>query len=79
MCTCLDHKLDLCGQDAVHAHVQLSRAYLMSTFDVTHGIKCTRLSPSLAGRAWERGLLYMVVLSHANIYVNNCLQPDRTK
>ena len=48
-CTCLDHELDLCGWDAVHAHVQLCRAYLMSTFDVTHGIKCTRLSPSLAG------------------------------
>ena len=32
-----------------------SRVYLASTLDVTHVIKCTRLSPSLAGRAWERG------------------------
>ena len=27
----------------------------MSTLDVTHVIKYTRFSPSLAGRAWERG------------------------
>ena len=27
----------------------------LSTLDVTHVIKCTRLSPSLVGRAWEQG------------------------
>ena len=37
------------------AHMQLSFVYLTSTLDVTHVIKCTRLSPSLAGRALERG------------------------
>jgi len=54
-CTCLDHKLKLCGQDSVCAHMQLSCVYFASTLDVTHVIKCTRLSPTLAGRAWERG------------------------
>ena len=42
-----------CGWDSVHAHAQLSRVYLASTLDIMHVIKCTRLSPSLAGRAWE--------------------------
>ena len=37
------------GWDSVSAHVQLSRVYLASTLDVTHMIKCTRLSPSLVG------------------------------
>ena len=54
-CTCLDHELKLCGRDSVHAHAQLSRVYLASTLDVTHVIKCTRLSPTLTRRAWERG------------------------
>ena len=39
------------GRTFVHAHVQLSHIYLMSILDVTHVIKCTRLSPSLAGKA----------------------------
>ena len=26
-CTCLDHELELCGRDSVHAHVQSSRVY----------------------------------------------------
>ena len=56
-CTCLDHELKLCGWDFVHAHVQLSRVYLASTLDVTRVIKCTRLSPTLTGRAWERGYI----------------------
>ena len=43
------------------AYVQLSRVYLASTLDVTHVIKCTRLSPSLAGRAWERGYLESIM------------------
>ena len=54
-CTCLDHELELCGRDSVHAHAQSSRVYIASTLDVTHVIKCTRLSLTLAGRAWERG------------------------
>ena len=33
-CTCLNHKLELCGQDSVHAHMQLSCVYLASIFDV---------------------------------------------
>ena len=37
------------------AHTQLSCVYLVSTLDVTHVIKCTGLSPTLARRAWERG------------------------
>ena len=52
-CTCLNHELKLCGQDSVCAHTQLSRVYLASTLDVTHVIKCTRLSLTLAGRDWE--------------------------
>ena len=55
MCTCLDQQLELCGRDSVCAHAQLSRVYLASNPDVMHVIKCTRLSPTLAGRAWERG------------------------
>ena len=51
-----------CGRDSVSAHAQLSHAYLVSTLNVTHVIKYTRLSPFLAGRAWERGyiLVHMV-------------------
>ena len=33
-CTCLNHKLELCGQDSVHAHVQLGHVYFASIFDV---------------------------------------------
>ena len=44
-----------CGQDSMHVHVQLSCVYLMSVLDITHVIKCTRLSPSLAERTWEGG------------------------
>jgi len=29
----------------------------MSTLDITHMIKCTWLSPSLAGRAWNKASL----------------------
>ena len=54
-CTCLDHELRLCGLDSMHAHAQLSCVYLVSTLDVTHVIKCARLSPTLTGRAWEQG------------------------
>ena len=43
------------GRDSVRAHAQLSLVYLASTLDVTHVIKCTRLSPTLTGRAWGRG------------------------
>ena len=50
VCTCLDHKLQII---TVCAQAQLSRVYLVSTLDVTHVIKCTRLSPSLARRAWK--------------------------
>ena len=35
--------------DSVSAHAQLSCVYLAPTLDVTHVIKCTRLSPSVAG------------------------------
>ena len=47
--------IELCGWDSVHAHTQSSRVYLASTLDVTQTIKCTRLSPTLAGKAWEWG------------------------
>ena len=45
----------LCGQDFELAYMQLSHVYLVSALDVMHVIKCTRLSPSLVGRAYERG------------------------
>ena len=48
VCTGLNHELDICGQDSVRAHAQLSRVYLTSTLDITHVIKCTRLSLTLA-------------------------------
>ena len=44
-----------CGGNSMHAHVQLSCIYLVSILDLTHVIKCTRLSSSLAERAWEGG------------------------
>ena len=56
-CTCLAHELKLCGLDSVRAHAQLSCVYPASTLDIPHVIKYTRLSPTLAGRAWERGYL----------------------
>ena len=46
---------ELCGQDFELAYMQLSHVYLVSALDVMHVIKCTRLSPSLVGRAYERG------------------------
>ena len=60
----------------VPSHAQLSSLYLLSTLDVTHVIKCTRLSPqffdscvfkghtqcALGGRAWERGYSLGVLL-----------------
>ena len=54
-CSCLNHELQLCGRDSMLAHTQLSCVYLVSTLDVTHVIKCTRLSSTLARRSWERG------------------------
>ena len=42
---------ELCGQDFELAYMQLSHVYLMSALDVMHVIKCTRLSPSLAGES----------------------------
>ena len=39
VCTCLNHELELCGQDSMHAHTQLSHFYFASTLDVTHVIK----------------------------------------
>ena len=46
-CTCLDHKLELCGQDSARAYV----------YPWCHA--CDKmyqaLSPTLAGRAWEWG------------------------
>ena len=51
-CTCLELGTTWAGfRECLCA----SRVYLVSTLDVTHVIKYTRLSPSLAGRAWERG------------------------
>ena len=38
------------GHTSVHTHVQLS-----SVCHITHVIKCSRFTSSLAGRAWERG------------------------
>ena len=58
-CTCLDHKLELCGRNSVHAHVQLSRVYLASTLDVTHVIMYQALSdlsrPLPSRREWDLG------------------------
>ena len=59
--TCLDHELQMMGQSFVHAHGQFSCVYLTSTFDVTHVIKCTRLSHYLAGRAQERELPHVKI------------------
>ena len=44
-----------CGRDSVCAHMQLSLVYLVSTLDVMHVMKCTRLSTSLVGKAWKLG------------------------
>ena len=44
----------VCEWASMHAYVQLSCVYLMSTLNVTHVKKCTRLSSSLAGRVLER-------------------------
>ena len=44
---------ELCGQDFELAYMQLSHVYLVSALDVMHVIKCTRLSSSLVGRAYE--------------------------
>ena len=52
------------GQNSVSAHAQLSHVYLTSTLDVMHMIKYTRLSPSLAGRACERGYVKMLMFGH---------------
>ena len=71
MCTCLVTSSERRGQDSVCAHTQLSCVYLVSTLDVTHMIKCIRLSPSLVGRAWERG--YDVVTLTNIISTNICL------
>ena len=38
------------GWDSVHAHLQASHVCLVSMLDIMHVMKCTRLSPSLAGR-----------------------------
>ena len=46
----------------------LSGVYLVSTLDMTHMIKCTRLSPFLAGRAWKGGQLqgsYKSIMVHS--------------
>ena len=45
----------LCEWSRFSVCPHVSRVYLMSTLDITHVMKCTRLSPSLAGRAWEWG------------------------
>ena len=44
----------------MRAHAQLSHVYLASTLDIMHMIKCTRLSPTLAGGAWERGYHFVL-------------------
>ena len=44
-------------------HVQSSRVYLESTLDVMHMIKCTRLSPFLTGRAWERSYINAILIN----------------
>ena len=69
VCTCLDHELKLCGWDSVHAHVQLSCVYLVSTLDVTYVIKCTRLSLTLTMRAWERGYSFTRIQIQTSVYV----------
>ena len=56
-----------CGWDSVRAHVQLGRVYLISTFDVTHVTKCTKLFPSLVGRAlvsWPAGKTWLYLAGH---------------
>jgi len=61
------------GWTFVCAHVQISRAYLVSTLDVTHVVKCTRLFPSSAGRAWERGYhLFIELLNQQADVTNSC-------
>ena len=56
--------------DGHGAHAQLSCVYLVSTLDVMHVIKSTRLPPSLLGRAWERGYHYCThVLSSVYAYI----------
>ena len=42
---------ELYGRASMHPHTQISHVYFMTS----HTIKCTRLSPSLAVRAWEWG------------------------
>ena len=52
------------------ANAQLSRVYLVSTLNVMHVIKSTRLSPSLVERAWQQGYHYWThVLSIVYAYI----------
>ena len=48
ICTCLNHKLELCGWDSMHAHAQCC-VFFTSTLDIMHVIKYARLSLTLAG------------------------------
>ena len=58
------HSSELCGQDFVCAHAQLS---CVSTLDVKHMIKCSRLYPSLAATAWERGYLGAILCNTVRV------------
>ena len=50
---------ELCGRDSVPAHTQLNGVYLVSTLDVMHVIKCTRLSPLTDWGRWCWGCLQL--------------------
>ena len=68
MCICLDHELQTPNLHVcMCAHAQSGCVYLVSTLDVIHVIKSTRLFPSLVGRAWEQG--YKCVLSSEYAYI----------
>ena len=54
--TCLNHELQTMWAGFCVCPHTINCVYLVSTLDGMHMIKCTRLSPSLVGRAWETRL-----------------------
>ena len=53
------------------AHAHSGRIYLVSTLDVMHVIKSTKLFPSLVGRAWEQGYNHVLSSGYAYIFMGN--------
>ena len=75
LCTCLNHELQTMWAGFCVCPHAINCVYLVSTPDVMHMIKCTRLSPSLVGIAWETRLykhhIPHIPLSRATTHVKN--------